>query len=250
MSEKQDVLIVMTHGMKIKELEARQNALQEEMEPRRNACLMATQKFNALMEDYQNLSSKISFLTEEQSKVREEVNRMSDKASNNGFYNPQHLEMLLESNGAAKAMNENFKDENVFLTDLVKYLRDDLGVISTPGPTGEISPCSKILNELEARLSKNLSNQSELVIDRMNVEAEIYEERQKPQYNELNQLKRTLDLFDTNMEDYREKHTELTQAKDKAEVELNKAQQELSDLIDEEKSVGKSLKKLRAAEKS
>ena len=35
MSEKQDVLIVMTHGMKIKELEARQNALQEEMEPRR-----------------------------------------------------------------------------------------------------------------------------------------------------------------------------------------------------------------------
>ena len=68
MSKKQDVLIVMTNSMKIKELEARQNALQEEMEPRRNACLEATQKFNALMEDYQNLSSKISFLTEEQSK--------------------------------------------------------------------------------------------------------------------------------------------------------------------------------------
>lgn len=84
----------------------------------------------------------------------------------------------------------------------------------------------------------------------MNVEAEIYEERQKPRYEELNQLKRTLDLFDTNMEDYREKYAELTQAKDEAEVELNKAQQALSDLIDEEKSVGKSLKKLRAAEKS
>ena len=146
-------------------------------------------------------------------------------------------------------MNENFKDENVFLADLIKYLRDDLGVTSTPGPTGEISPCSKILNELEARLSKNLSNQSELVIDRMNVEAEIYEERQKPRYDELNQLKRTLDLFDTNMEDYREKYAELTQAKEEAEVELNKAQQELSDLIDEEKSVGKSLKKLRASDK-
>ena len=235
---------------RIKELEAQQTALQEEMEPKRNACLEASQKFNAIMEDYQSLSSKISFLTEEQSKVREEVNHMSDKASDNGFYNPQHLEMLLESNGAAKAMNENFKDENVFLTDLIKYLRDDLGVISTPGPTGEISPCSKILNELEARLSKNLSNQSELVIDRMNVEAEIYEERQKPRYNELNQLKQTLDLFDSNIEDCRKKYTELAQAKDEAEIELNKAQQALSDLIDEEKSVEKSLAKLRAAEKS
>ena len=37
MSKKQDVLIVMTNSMKIKELEARQNALQEAMEPRRNA---------------------------------------------------------------------------------------------------------------------------------------------------------------------------------------------------------------------
>ena len=52
------------------------------------------------------------------------------------------------------------------------------------------------------------------------------------------------------MEDYREKHAELTQAKDEAGVELNKAQQALSDLIDEEKSVGKSLKELRAAKKS
>ena len=71
---------------RIKELEARQTALQEEMEPKRNACLEASQKFNAIMEDYQSLSSKISFLTEEQSKVREEVNHMSDKASDNGFY--------------------------------------------------------------------------------------------------------------------------------------------------------------------
>ena len=38
-------------NMGIKELEARENALQEEMEPRRNACLEASQKFNALMED-------------------------------------------------------------------------------------------------------------------------------------------------------------------------------------------------------
>lgn len=249
MSKKQDVLIVMTHSMKIKELEARQNALQEEIEPRRNACLEDTQKLSKIVEEYQNLSSKLSFLTEEQTKVREEVNHMTDKASDSGFYNSQHLEVLLESNGAAKAMNENLKDENVFLVNLVKYLRDDLGVISTPGPTGEISPCSKILNELEARLSKNLSNQSELVIDRMNVEAEIYEERQKPRYNELNQLKRTLCLYDSSVEDCRKQVAEIAQAKEAAEAELDKAQQELSDLIDEEKSVGKSLKKLRASDK-
>ncbi len=230
---------------RIEELEARQNALQEEMEPRRNACIEATNKLTAYEEAENDLSCDTNFQRDLRSGIRESINRLTDESTEKGFRDTHHLEELLKAYGATTFCSEKFQDESDFLMDLIKYLRDTLGVVSTAGPTGEIAPYSKILNIIEARYSKILSEQSELIIDRMNVEAEIYEEKLKPSQDELEHLKTKLNYCDLKLDCCSEERNINAEKRAVAKEELEKANLALSQLIDEEKSVTEALAKLK-----
>lgn len=230
---------------RIEELEARQLALQEEMEPRRNACIEATSKFTKCEETENDFSCDMDFQKDLRSDIRESINRLTDESTEKGFRDTHHLEELFKAYGATTFYSEKFQEEAVFLTDLIKYLRDTLGVVSTAGPTGEIAPYSKILNIIEARYSKILSEQSELVIDRMNVEAEIYEEKSKPSRDELENLKTKLNYCNLKLDYYSEERNINAEKRATAKEELEKANLALSQLIDEEKSVTEALTKLK-----
>ena len=230
---------------RIEELEARQIALQEEMEPRRNACIEATNRLTACEEAENDLSCDTNFQRDLRSGVRESINRLTDESTEKGFRDTHHLEELLKAYGATTFCSEKFQDEFDFLMDLIKYLRDTLGVVSTAGPTGEIAPYSKILNIIEARYSKILSEQSELIIDRMNVEAEIYEEKLKPSQDELEHLKTKLNYCDLKLDCCSEERNINAEKRAVAKEELEKANLALSQLIDEEKSVTEALAKLK-----
>lgn len=230
---------------RIEELEARQTALQEEMEPRRNACIEATNRLTACEEAENDLSCDTNFQRDLRSGIRESINRLTDESTEKGFRDTHHLEELLKAYGATTFCSEKFQDESDFLMDLIKYLRDTLGVVSTAGPTGEIAPYSKILNIIEARYSKILSEQSELIIDRMNVEAEIYEEKLKPSQDELEHLKTKLNYCDLKLDYCSEERNINAEKRAVAKEELEKANLALSQLIDEEKSVTEALTKLK-----
>lgn len=230
---------------RIEELEARQTALQEEMEPRRNACIEATNKLTACEEVEDDLSCNTNFHKGMRSGIQESINRLTDESTEKGFRDTHHLEELFKAYGASTLFSEKFKEESDFLMDLIKYLRDTLGVISTAGPTGEIAPYSKILNIIEARYSKILSEQSELIIDRMNVEAEIYEEKLKPSRDELEHLKTRLNYCNFKLDYYRKERNINAEKRTAAKEELEKANLALSQLIDEEKSVTEALTKLK-----
>lgn len=230
---------------RIEELEARQTALQEEMEPRRNACIEATNKLTACEETENDLSCDANFQKDLRSGIRESINSLTDESTEKGFRDTHHLEELFKAYGATTLFSEKFKEESDFLMDLIKYLRDTLGVVSTAGPTGEIAPYSKILNIIEARYSKILSERSELVIDRMNVEAEIYEEKSKPSRDELEHLKTKLNYCNLKLDCYSEERNINAEKRAAAKEELEKANLALSQLIDEEKSVTEALAKLK-----
>lgn len=230
---------------RIEELEARQNALQEEMEPRRNACIEATNKLTACEEVEDDLSCNTNFHKGMRSGIRESINRLTDESTEKGFRDTHHLEELFKAYGASTLFSEKFKEESDFLMELINYLRDTLGVVSTAGPTGEIAPYSKILNIIEARYSKVLSEQSEMVIDRMNVEAEIYEEKSKPSRDELEHLQDKLNYCDLKLDYCSEEHNNHTEKRAAANEELDKTNLALNQLIDEEKSVTEALAKLQ-----
>lgn len=230
---------------RIEELEARQTALQEEMEPRRNACIEATSKFAKCEETENDFSCDMDFQKDLRSGIRESINRLTDESTEKGFRDTHHLEELFKAYGATTFYSEKFQEEAVFLTGLIKYLRDTLGVVSTAGPTGEIAPYSKILNIIEARYSKVLSEQSEMVIDRMNVETEIYEEKSKPSRDELEHLQDKLNYCDLKLDYCNEEHNNHTEKRAAANEELEKTNLALNQLIDEEKSVTKELAKLQ-----
>ena len=230
---------------RIEELEARQLALQEEMEPRRNACIEALNKFIECEGDENNLSFAVDFYKNYQSSLRKSVNRLTDESNEKGFRDTHHLEELLKAYGATILYSEKFREETDFLMELINYLRDTLGVVSTAGPTGEIAPYSKILNIIEARYSKVLSEQSEMVIDRMNVEAEIYEEKSKPSRDELEHLQDKLNYCNLKLDYCSEEHNNHTEKRAAANEELDKTNLALNQLIDEEKSVTEALAKLQ-----
>ena len=230
---------------RIEELEAKQLALQEEMEPKRNACIEALNKFVEYEVDGNNLSIAVGFYKNYQSSLRESINDLTDKSNEKGFRDTHHLEELLKAYGATMLYSEKFREETDFLMELINYLRDTLGVVSTAGPTGEIAPYSKILNMIEARYSKVLSEQSELVINRMNVEAEIYEEKSKPSRDELEHLQDKLNYCDLKLDCCNEGHDDNTKKQAAANEEVEKANLALNQLIDEEKSVTEALAKLR-----
>lgn len=230
---------------RIEELEARQLALQEEMEPKRNACIEALNKLIEYEVDGNNLSIAVGFYKNYQSSLREPINDLTDKSNEKGFRDTHHLEKLLKAYGATMLYSEKFREETDFLMELINYLRDTLGVVSTAGPTGEIAPYSKILNMIEARYSKVLSEQSELVVDRMNVEAEIYEEKSKPSRDELEHLQDKLKYCDLKLDCCSEGHDDNTEKRAAANEELEKTNLALNQLIDEEKSVTEALAKLQ-----
>lgn len=230
---------------RIEELEARQTALQEEMEPRRNACIEATNKLAKCEEVENDLLCDTTFQKGMRSAIRESINRLTDESTEKGFRDTHHLEELFKAYGATTLFSEKFKEESDLLMDLIKYLRDTLGVVSTAGPTGEIAPYSKILNIIEARYSKILSEQSELVIDRMNVEAEIYKEKSKPSRDELEHLRTKLNYCDFKLDYYSKERNTNAEKRAAAKEELEKANLALSQLIDEEKSVTEALAKLK-----
>lgn len=230
---------------RIEELEARQLALQEEMEPKRNACIEALNKLIEYEVDGNNLSIAVGFYKNYQSSLRESINDLTDKSNEKGFRDTHHLEKLLKAYGATMLYSEKFREETDFLMELINYLRDTLGVVSTAGPTGEIAPYSKILNIIEARYSKILSEQSELIIDRMNVEAEIYEEKLKPSRDELEHLKTRLNYCNFKLDYYSKERNINAEKRTAAKEELEKANLALSQLIDEEKSVTEALTKLK-----
>lgn len=230
---------------RIEELEARQLALQEEMEPKRNACIEALNKLIEYEVDGNNLSIAVGFYKNYQSSLRESINDLTDKSNEKGFRDTHHLEKLLKAYGATMLYSEKFREETDFLMELINYLRDTLGVVSTAGPTGEIAPYSKILNMIEARYSKVLSEQSELVVDRMNVEAEIYEEKSKPSRDELEHLQDKLKYCDLKLDCCSEGHDDNTEKRAAANEELEKTNLALNQLIDEEKSVTEALAKLQ-----
>lgn len=230
---------------RIEELEARQTALQEEMEPRRNACIKATNKLTACEEVENDLSCDINFHKDLRSGIRESINRLTDESTEKGFRDTHHLEELFKAYGATTLFSEKFKEESDFLMDLIRYLRDTLGVVSTARPTGEIAPYSKILNMIEARYSKILSEQSELVIDRINVEAEIYEEKSKPSRDDLEHLETKLNYCNLKLDCCSEDRNINAEKRAAAKEELEKANLALSQLIDEEKSVTDALAKLK-----
>ena len=230
---------------RIEELEARQTALQEEMEPRRNACIEATSKLAKCEEVEDDLSCDTNFQEHLLSGFRESITRLADESTEKGFRDTHHLEELFKAYGATILFSEKFREETDFLTGLIKYLRDTLGVVSTAGPTGEIAPYSKILNIIEARYSKILSEQSELVIDRMNVEAEIYEEKSKPSRNEVDILVTKCDYCKLKLDYYSKERKINAEKRAAAKEELEKANLALSQLIDEEKSVTEALAKLK-----
>ena len=82
---------------RIEELEAKQLALQEEMEPRRNACIEALNKFIEYEGDENNLSFAVDFYKNYQSSLRKSINDLTDKSNEKGFRDAHHLEELLKA---------------------------------------------------------------------------------------------------------------------------------------------------------
>ena len=104
---------------RIEELEAKQLALQEEMEPKRNACIEATNKLTACEEVEDDLSCNTNFHKGMRSGIRESINRLTDESTEKGFRDTHHLEELFKAYGASTLFSEKFKEESDFLMDLI-----------------------------------------------------------------------------------------------------------------------------------
>ena len=87
--------------------------------------------------DGNNLSIAVGFYKNYQSSLRESINDLTDKSNEKGFRDAHHLEELLKAYGATMLYSEKFREETDFLMELINYLRDTLGVVSTAGPTSE-----------------------------------------------------------------------------------------------------------------
>jgi len=86
---------------RIEELEAKQLALQEEMEPKRNACIEATNRLTACEEVEDDLSCNTNFHKGMRSGIQESINRLTDESTEKGFRDTYHLEELFKAYGAS-----------------------------------------------------------------------------------------------------------------------------------------------------